>query len=114
MDPIAIGRWFPVAYGHPRTPSVAQLLTAVLGVAGAGTGAARPLIALEQIRMLARLRAMTKGSAGSDELPIVAGGAALALAAGFAFRGVARSARQVLPASMADAAVAAAGSDWKN
>lgn len=89
----------------------AVLRSAFLGVAGAGKGAARPLIALEQIRMLARLRAMTTGSAGSDEMPIVAGGAALALAlvAGFAFRGVARSARQVLPASIADAAVAAAG-----
>lgn len=87
----------------------AALRSAVLGVAGAGKRAARPLIALEQIRMLARLRAMTTGSAGSDEMPIVAGGAALALAAGFAFRGVARSARQVLPASIANAAVAAAG-----
>jgi hypothetical protein len=87
----------------------AVLRSAVLGVAGAGKGAARPLIALEQIRMLARLRAMTTGSAGSDEMPIVAGGGALALAAGFAFRGVARSARQMLPASIADAAVAAAG-----
>jgi hypothetical protein len=87
----------------------AVLRSAVLGVAGASKGAARPGIAREQIRMLARLRAMTTGSAGSDEMPVVAGGAALALAAGFAFRGVARSARQVLPASMADAAVAAAG-----
>lgn len=86
----------------------AVVRSAVLGVAGAGT-ATRPLIALEQIRMLARLRAMTTGSGGADEMPIVAGGAALALAAGFAFRGVARSARQVLPASIADAAVAAAG-----
>jgi hypothetical protein len=87
----------------------AVLRSAILGVAGASTAAARPGIAREQIRMLARLRAMTTGSAGSDELPIVAGGAAFALAAGFAFRGVARSARQVLPASIADAAVAAAG-----
>ncbi|MEP7224449.1 MAG: hypothetical protein ABI783_05785 [Actinomycetota bacterium] len=87
----------------------AVLRSAVLGVAGVGTGASRPLIALEQIRMLARLRAMTAGSAEADDMPIVAGGAALALAAGFAFRGVARSARQVLPASIADAAVAAAG-----
>jgi len=87
----------------------AVLRSAVLGAAGTGKGAARPLIALEQILMLARLRTMTRGSAGSDEMPFVAGGAALALAVGFAFRGVARSARQVLPASIADTAVAAAG-----
>jgi hypothetical protein len=87
----------------------AVVRSAVLGVAGAGKGAARPLIALEQIRMLARLRAMRTGSVGADEVPFVAGGAALALAAGFAFRGVARAAREVLPAPAADAAVAAAG-----
>ncbi|MDH4102122.1 MAG: hypothetical protein OEV29_01880 [Thermoleophilia bacterium] len=83
--------------------------SALLGLAGTNKGAARPLIALEQVRMLARLRAATTGSAGSDEMPFVAGGAALALASGFAFRGVARSARQVLPVPLADAAVAAAG-----
>jgi hypothetical protein len=81
----------------------------LLAVAGRGSGVARPLIALEQIRMLARLRATTRASGGSDEMPLVAGGAALALAAGFAFRGVARSARRVLPAPVVDAGVAAAG-----
>jgi hypothetical protein len=81
----------------------------LIGVAGAGKRAARPLIALEQIRMLARLRATTTGSAGSDEMPFVAGGAAVALAAGFALRGIARAAREVLPEPVADAAVAAAG-----
>lgn len=83
--------------------------SALLGVAGAGERAARPLIALEQVRMLARLRATTTGSAGSDEMPFVAGGAAIALAAGFVLRGIARAAREVLPAPVADAAVAAAG-----
>jgi hypothetical protein len=87
----------------------AVIRSAFLGIASSGRGGTRPLIALEQVRMLARLRATTTGSAGSDEMPLVAGGAALALSAGFAFRGVARSARQVLPAPLADAAVAAAG-----
>lgn len=87
----------------------AVIRSALLGAAGASTGAARPLIALEQVRMLARLRASTTGSAEPDEMQVVAGGAALALAAGFAFRAVARSARQVLPAPIANAAVAAAG-----
>ena len=84
----------------------AVLRSVVLGV---GKGGARPLIALEQVRMLARLRATTTGSVESDEIPWIAGGAGLALAAGFAFRGVARKARDVLPAPVAEAAVAALG-----
>jgi hypothetical protein len=87
----------------------AVIRSAFLGWTSSGRGGARPSIALEQVRMLARLRAMTTGSAESDELQVVAGGAALALASGFAFRGVARSARQVLPASIAGAVVAAGG-----
>ena len=87
----------------------AVIRAALLGVAGAEKGAARPSIALEQIRMLARLRAITTGSGESNEMPLVAGGAAIALAAGFALRGIARAAREVLPAPVADAAVAAAG-----
>ena len=84
------------------------LRASILAVAGTGKGAARPLITLEQLRMLARLRATTTRS-GPDEMPVMAGGAAIALAAGFAFRGVARRARDVLPAPVANAAVAAAG-----
>jgi hypothetical protein len=87
----------------------AVIRSAFLGIASSGRGGTRPLIALEQVRMLARLRATTTRSAGSDEMPLVASGAALALSAGFAFRGVARSVRQVLPTPIADAAVAAAG-----
>jgi len=82
---------------------------AILALAGTGKGAARPLITLEQLRMLARLRATTTGSGPPDEMPVMAGGAAIALAAGFAFRGIARRARDVLPAPIANAAVAAAG-----
>ena len=84
------------------------LRAAILAVAGTRK-ATRPLIALEQLRMLARLRATTTGSGPPDELPVVAGGAAIALAAGFAFRGVARRAQEVLPTPIANAAVAAAG-----
>lgn len=87
----------------------AVVRSAVLGVVGARKGAARPLIALEQVRMLARLRAAATGSAASDEMPVIVGGAALALASGYAFRGVARVARQVLPQPIANAAIAAAG-----
>ena len=83
--------------------------SALLGVGGARKGAARPLIGLDQIRMLARLRAGTTGAAGSDATPVIASVAALTFSAGFAFRGVARAAREVLPAPVADAVVAAAG-----
>lgn len=83
---------------------------AFLAVAGARKSApARPLIAMEQIRMLSRLRVATTGSAGSEKMPIVAGGAAAALASGFAFRSAARKAATVLPAPLANVSVAAAG-----
>jgi hypothetical protein len=87
----------------------AVIRTAFLAIASSRRGAMRPWIALEQVRMLTRLRATTTGSTGSDEMQVVAGGAAVALAAGFAFREVARAAREVVPAPVADAAVAAAG-----
>jgi hypothetical protein len=58
--------------------------------------------------MLARLHTAEAGT-GADRLPVVAGGAALALAWGFAFRSAARAARSLLPQPVADAAVAAAG-----
>jgi uncharacterized protein (DUF697 family) len=80
-----------------------------LGAAGDRKGASRPLIATEQIRMLARLRAMTTRSAASEETRVVAAGAALALATGFALRGAARRAGRVLPASIVNPVVAAAG-----
>jgi hypothetical protein len=80
-----------------------------LGATGARKGPARPLLAAEQVRMLARLRAMTVGPAGGGETRQVAGGAALVLASGFAFRDVARKAGRLLPAPLANAAVAAGG-----
>lgn len=82
---------------------------AFLAAAGARKGASRPLIAMEQIRMLARLRVVTTGSGASEETPIVAGAAALTLASGFAFRNAARKARSVVPTPLVNAAVAAAG-----
>jgi hypothetical protein len=72
-------------------------------------GASRPLITLEQARMVSRLRAVSSGTAVSEELPVLAGGAAAALASGFALRRVARTARAVLPDPLARAVIAAAG-----
>jgi hypothetical protein len=72
-------------------------------------GPARALIALEQVRMLARLRVTSRGGKAVDEVPVVAGAAASTLAASFAFRRLARAARGALPEPVANAAVAAAG-----
>jgi hypothetical protein len=93
-----------------RVTREAVARAAFLAVVGARKGApARPVIAMEQIRMLSRLRVATTGSAESEKMPIVAGGAAVALASGFAFRNAARKAATVLPAPIANPAVAAAG-----
>jgi hypothetical protein len=59
--------------------------------------------------MLSQLRTGSAGRPASDELQVRAAAAAGVLATGFAFRSVARSLRSVLPAPLAHAAVAAAG-----
>jgi uncharacterized protein (DUF697 family) len=82
------------------------------GLLGALSGdrAARPLITLEQVRLAARLNALGGVKAEpSREAPVVASIAGGAIAVGFAFREVARAARLVLPDSMANGLVAAAG-----
>jgi hypothetical protein len=71
--------------------------------------AARPVITLEQIRMLADLRLLREAPAGPDALKSLAPLGATALAAGLVLRGIARKARGALPRPLADAAVAAAG-----
>ena len=87
----------------------AVVRSALIGLAGARLGVSRPLLSLEQVRMVSRLRAVSSGPGVADELPVLAGGAAIVVASGFAFRGVARAARSFLPDPVADAAVAAAG-----
>ncbi len=68
----------------------------------------RALLALEQVRMLSRLRAVS-APAEPDPTSVVAGVAAGSVALGLALRSVARSAQGVLPGPVANAAVAAAG-----
>ncbi len=87
----------------------AVVRSALIGLAGSRLGMSRPLLVLEQVRMVSRLRAVSSGPAVSDELPVLGGGAAAVLATGFALRGFARSARVVLPAPLAHAVIAAAG-----
>ena len=87
----------------------AVIRSALIGLAGSRYGPSRPLLSLEQIRLLTQLRSFSSASAVADELPVRAGGAAAVLAAGFAFRAVARSLGTILPAPVAHATVAAAG-----
>jgi hypothetical protein len=87
----------------------AVLRSALIALASSRLRASRPLLTREQMRMLSQLRTVSAGSPAADELPVRAGGAAALLAASFAFRGVARSLRSVLPAPIAHAVVAAAG-----
>jgi hypothetical protein len=87
----------------------ATVRAALLAVAGARKEAARPLIALEQVRMLSKLRSLGAGSTEARAKSTLAGEAAVILAAGFAFRAAARATRRVLPEPLVSAAVAAAG-----
>jgi hypothetical protein len=109
-NPVAVARRIPVLQD-----SVAEYLVgttairaAILGAIGAKSGAARPLITLEQLRMLAELRLLKNASARSDELKPLAALAAPVVGAGFLFRKAARSAQRALPAPVVNAAVAAA------
>jgi hypothetical protein len=87
----------------------AVIRSAVIGVVGSRLGASRPLLVLEQVRLVTRLRTVSAGSAVSQELPVLGGGVAALFASGIALRQVARSARAVVPAPLAHGAIAAAG-----
>jgi hypothetical protein len=87
----------------------AVLRSALLGLLGPRGGAdARPLLALEQARTLARLRALDPQPTALDPRAVGATAAAI-YASGFAFRAAARATRGRLPARLVDAAIAAAG-----
>lgn len=73
------------------------------------TGRARPVIALEQLRMASRFRSFAPGPAAAEVSPQLVATTAAVLASGFAFRAVARAARRALPAPAVNVAVAAAG-----
>ena len=59
--------------------------------------------------MLGELSNLDGAEARGDSLPVLGGLATSVIALGFVFRGAARSAQRVLPAPLANAAVAAAG-----
>jgi hypothetical protein len=87
----------------------AVVRSGLIGLVGARLGASRPLLVREQVRLGARLRTVSSGAAVSEEVPVLAGGAAALFVSGLALRRVARTARAVLPAPLAHAAIAAAG-----
>jgi hypothetical protein len=87
------------------------LLTSVVRAALAGAasgrlGANRPVLALEQVRAVARLRAL-QGDARSEDLRVVAGAAGAAVGLSFLLRGAARRASATLPAPLVNAGIAA-------
>jgi hypothetical protein len=88
----------------------AVVRAALIGLVGSRLGASRPLLVHEQVRMVARLRTVSGGTAVSDELRVLGGGAAAVFGSGLALRATARSLRAKLPGSpLAHAAIAAAG-----
>jgi len=101
----------PVVAEATRSALVKQAVvrSALIGLLGARLGASRPLLVLEQVRLATRLRTVSSGSRVSEEMPVLAGSSATLFASGLVLRRVARTARGVLPAPLANAAVAAAG-----
>jgi hypothetical protein len=87
----------------------AVVRAALTGFLGSRLGSSRPQLVREQALTLARLRTVSSGTGVSDEMPVLAGGAVGAIVAGIVLREVARRARGVVPAPLAQAAIAAAG-----
>jgi hypothetical protein len=87
----------------------AVVRAALTGFLGSRLGSSRALLVREQALTLARLRTVSSGTRVSDETPVLAGGAVGAIVAGIVLREVARRARGVVPAPLAQAAIAAAG-----
>jgi hypothetical protein len=87
--------------------SFSVVRAALVGALGARGRESRSVLALEQVRTLARLQSLHEG-ARSQEPPVLAGAAAGAVALSFALRAVARRVGTVLPAPIVNAAVAAA------
>jgi hypothetical protein len=111
QDSAALAADLPVVAEVVRVGLVKQsvIRSAVIALAGARLGASRPLISLEQARMVARLRRTSAEPAADVDRMGLATGTAAALAAGFALRQLARNLHTVLPAPLANIAVAAGG-----
>jgi len=111
--PVDLGRRVPVLQEKVAEAVVgtSMVRTALLATLGKSKRPARPLITLEQIRMLAELRRLEQAApaSGQEALKDAAPFAAAALGAGFVLRHAAVVTRRVLPGTITDAAIAAAG-----
>ena len=110
-DSAALASAVPAIADAARAGAIKQAVvrSALIGLAANRSGASRPLISLEQVRMTSRLRRVSSAQEMGDDRTVLAAGAAAVLASGFVFRRIARSARGVVPDPIAHAAVAAAG-----
>jgi hypothetical protein len=111
QDSAALAADVPVTADVVRAGAVklSVIRAALIGLAGARLGVSRPLISLEQLRMIARLRRLNADPSADVDRTGLATGTAAAFATGFAFRGLARKLRTFMPAPVANTAVAAAG-----
>ena len=106
-----LARRIPVLHEVVTSKLVASsTLRSTLAALSARKSGSRPVLALEQVRTITRLRSLER-AAGPDELPVVAGAAVGALGLSFALREIARRAREIFPAPVVDATLAA-GTTW--
>jgi hypothetical protein len=111
-DPISLAARLPVLKDTIEGVAKRDALVraAVVGARAGTKGAARPILALEQVSLISRLRALEDPETRKDEhMPVVMGTAAATIAASFGFREVARAARRRVPGRFADVAVAVGG-----
>ncbi len=107
-NPPALAARVPVLTDAAERTVVGSAAARAVRLALAGVPGARARIALEQARMLARLRALDPPPE-PDHPGVVAGAVAATLAASYALRRAARDTRRVLPARVSDPLIAAAG-----
>jgi hypothetical protein len=111
-DPTSLAARVPVLKDTvERAVKRDALIRSALVAASAGTkGGARAVLALEQVSLISRLRALEEPETRKDEqLPVVAGTAAATIAASYGLRRLARAGRARVPGPLADVAVAAGG-----
>jgi len=114
----AVEQWIELARRVPVLQEVVAdklarssvVRAALAGALGRPASGARPFLALEQVRLAARLQSL-RGDPPPEQPPLVAGVAVAAVLLSFALREGARRASDVVPAPLANAAVAA-GATW--
>ena len=111
-DATSLAARIPVLH-QPVADAVRRDAIVRAGLIGATVGKkgdARPVLALEQVSVIARLRALEEPETGKkDQLPVVAGTALATVAASYGFRELAHALGGKIPRRVGDAAVAAAG-----